>query len=316
MRIVIALADDAMQKRGAGAGTSKEAETLRAAAEQLARVADGNDLVVVQAQGHPLWPAPEYDRGAYAMNGFAHDLLATDADHTIACRLDMELRHRLPSTRACATLFSMVEVDMADPAFDHPDMPIGAVFTGQRALACAQQKHWRIAHDGVGYRRVVPSPRPKRLLQLAALRGFVDQGAVVMCTVGSIPVVLSAADGGWHGVEAVIDPYVGAAFVAQEIGADRFVIATDVAGVFLDWGTANSKLLRHGHPSAVREFAAEAGSMGPKLQAASGFAERTGARAVIGALDDVARLVDGTAGTTISCERVDPRRFAGGAVAR
>lgn len=316
MRIVIALADDAMQKRAGCPGSSKRAEEMRAVAAQLARVARDNDLVVVQAEGHPLWPAPSYDHDAYAMNSFAHDLLATDADQAIACRLDLELRHLLPSTRACSTLFSRIGVDPADPAFDRPDMPIGAVFTGQRALACAQQKHWRIAHDGVGYRRVVPSPQPKRLLQLAALRGFLDQGAVVMCTVGSIPVVSSAADGGWHGVEAVIDPYVGAAFVAQEAGADRFVIATEVAGVFLDWGTANSKLLRHGHPSAVREFAAEAGAMGPKLHAASGFAERTGARAAIGALADVARLVDGTAGTTISCERVDPRRFAGGAVAR
>lgn len=316
MRIVIALADDALHMRAEKADEQKAAARARAAAAQLAQVADGNDLVIVQAEGERWWPEGAHHDDGCAMNGFARDLLAVEPEVTICARYDFasELRHCLPNARPCEALFSMVEVDVADPAFDHPDRTIGAVFTGPRALAAAREKHWRIAHDGVGYRRVVPSPQPLRLLQSEPLRRLVQQGTVVMCTVGGIPVV-SAPDGALHGVEAVIDRYGGAALVAEAIEADQFVIATAVSGVFLDWGTANSKLLRHGHPIAVRELADASGSMAATLRAASNFAERTGRRAAIGALADIARLVDGTAGTTISCENVDPRLFAGGSVA-
>jgi len=232
---------------------------------------------------------------------------------TAGDRLELELRNLLPCGRACTTLHATVEVDIADPAFAHPDKRIGAVLLGERALAVARAEHWRIAQDGIGYRRVVPNPSPMRLLQSEPLRRLIEQGTVVMCAVGGVPVAVD--DGRLHRVEALVDEYAGAALVAEAIDADLYVIATDRAGVFLDWGTANSKLLRHGHPSVLHELACTAGTMSANLEAAARFAERTGRRAAIGALSDVVRLVEGTAGTTISCERVDPRGFAGGAVA-
>ncbi|WP_206952157.1 amino acid kinase family protein [Trinickia acidisoli] len=315
MRIVIALAENALHKRGEKASADEEARSVRVAAARLAGVADGNDLVIMHAEGHRAVIPVSQDQGRRANADDSHCVLDAEPHVRHGCRFELELRNCLPSVRACATLLTMVEVDLADPAFEHPDKPVGTVFAGERALAAARAKHWSMAYDGVGYRRVVPAPRPMRLLQSEPLRRLIEQGTIVMCAGGGVPVV-SAADGALHSVEAIIDPYGGAALVAEAIEADLFVIATDMAGVFLDWGTANSKLLRHGHPSALRELACAAGTMGPKLQAASHFAERTGRRAVIGALADVGRLVEGTAGTTISCERVDPRCFAGGSVAR
>lgn len=314
MRIVIALADDALHRKTVRPDVDSEALIVRSAASQLVRVADGNELVIVHADGGRTTPtaSPSHLDGD-ACESCSSEFLDGETGMTSGDRLELELRNLLPNARACVTLRTMVEVDIADPAFTHPDKPIGAVLLGERALAVARAKHWRLAQDGIGYRRVVPNPRPMRLLQSEPLRRLIEQGAVVMCAVGGVPV--AADDGRLQRVEALVDHYAGAALVAEAIDADVYVIATDMAGVFLDWGTANSKLLRHGHPSAMSELVCSTGSMGPKLEAAARFAERTGRRAAIGALTDVARLVEGTVGTTISCERADPRRLEGGAVA-
>lgn len=313
MRIVIALADDALLRKTARADEEAQICLVRSAAVQLARVADGNELVIVHADGRRAPPATFPDHDGAAQTPSLPESLDIATGMSPRDRLELELRNLLPSGRACATLDTTVEVDLADPAFTHPDKRIGAVLLGERALSAARAEHWRIAQDGIGYRRVVPSPSPRRLLQSEPLRRLMEQGAIVMCAVGGIPVV--ADDGGLHRVEALVDEYAGAALVAEAVDADLYVIATDMAGVFLDSGTANSKLLRHGHPSALTELACSAGAMAPKLEAASRFAQRTGRRAAIGALTDVVRLVEGTVGTTISCERADPRRFDGGAVA-
>lgn len=318
MRIVIALCERVLHRHG-GQGGPEQASLIRQAAAQIAQVAYAHDLVIVHAGTNRIAaPAPHGHNGHSGCNGHTKhevhgDAFPVEADLNLAYRLELELRNLLPSDRPCATLLSMVEVDSHDPAFAHPDKPVGSVLLGERALAVARANHWRIAQDGIGYRRVVPNPRPLRLLQAEPLHRLVEQGTVVVCAVGGVPV--AADGGGLRGVEALIDCYSGAALVAEAIEADLFVIVTEMAGVFLDWGTANSKLLRHGHPSALRELASTVGSMAPTLQAASSFVERTGRRAAIGALNDVARLVDGSAGTTISCERADPRRFEGGAVA-
>jgi carbamate kinase len=313
MRIVIALADDALHRKAGQADGEAQTLIVRSAAAQLVRVADGNELVIVHADGRRIPSAFSSDHDRPARAACLPWSLELATDMSTGDRLELELRNLLPQDRPCVTLRTTVEVDIADPAFAHPDKPVGAVLLGERALAAARAKHWRIAQDGIGYRRVVPNPSPVRLLQSEPLRRLMEQGTVVMCAVGGIPV--AADDGRLHGVEALVDEYAGAALVAEAIAADLYVIATDMAGVFLDWGTANSKLLRHGHPNALSELACATGAMAPKLQAASRFAERTGRRAAIGALSDVARLVEGTVGTTISCERVDPRRFEGGAVA-
>lgn len=315
MRIVIALASDALHRRGGKGGTQEDALVVRSAAEQLARIAQGNDVVIVHSDGYRI-PPNATDHHEERGNGAVSSELADreTAPTKIGTSFERELRNMLPSARRCAALHTQVEVDRTDPAFDSPNMAVGPMLTGERALAAAREKHWHLAHDGIAYRRVVPSPQPVRLLQEEPLRRLVEQGAVVVCTVGVMPVV-AAVDGASHAVDAVIDEHDGAALVARTVQADLFVIATDKPGVFLDWGTANSKLLRHGHPSVLHELACTAGTMSAKLEAAARFAERTGRRAAIGALSDVVRLVEGTAGTTISCEHVDPSGFAGGAVA-
>lgn len=315
MRIVIALANDALRTRGGKDGAPEDAHIVRSAAAQLARIAQGNDVVIVRSDGCRIGPnAVHHHEGAECGAVSTEPAEAQAADMQIGTSVASELRHMLAHARRCTALHTQVEVDRDDPAFESPNKAVGPMLTGERALAAAREKRWHLAHDGIAYRHVVPSPQPVRLLQAEPLRRLVEQGALVVCTVGVIPVV-AADDGAMEPVDAVIDEHDGAALVARTVQADLFVIATDKAGVFLDWGTANSKLLRHAHPSVLHELACTTGAMSAKLRAAARFAERTGRRAAIGALGDVVRLVEGTAGTTISCERVDPRSFAGGAVA-
>ncbi|PMS14676.1 carbamate kinase [Trinickia dabaoshanensis] len=305
MRIVIALGGNALLKRGQKISAEAQTENVRLAAAQLAQVAEGNELVIVHGNGPQVGLLASQEREARASAGFPLDVLDAETEGMIGYPLELELRNRLPKTRACATLLTMVEVDANDPAFEHPEKPIGAMLTDAAALESAKAKGWSIARDGTGYRRVVPSPRPKRLVQVAPLRWLLAQHAIVICAGGGGIPVVAAEDGTLHGIEAVVDKDRSAALVAEAIEADLFVIATDVAGVFADWGTPGARLLTHLTPRVLRERAFAAGSMGPKVEAAASFVERTGRRASIGALTDVAALVEGTAGTTMSAYEND-----------
>jgi carbamate kinase len=149
---------------------------------------------------------------------------------------------------------------------------------------------------------VVPSPRPRRILELDVIGLLVDAGIVVICAGGGgIPVVRDG-QGRLAGVEAVIDKDLAGALLARELGADLFLMLTDVDAVYLDWGTPKARPIRSASPEALRERVFAEGSMAPKVEAACEFAERTGGRAGIGRLDQAGSLLKGTAGTLISSD--------------
>jgi carbamate kinase len=152
-------------------------------------------------------------------------------------------------------------------------------------------------------RRIVPSPGPRRILELATLRLLVQVGALVICAGGGgIPVVVTPA-GGIHGVEAVIDKDLAAALLARELEAEVLLLLTDVEAVYLDWGRPSAQPLHRVTPSQLRRYAFAPGSMGPKVEAACRFVEATGGYAGIGRLEAAAALLGGHAGTII---RPDP----------
>ena len=202
MRIVIALGGNALLKRGEALSAEAQRANIRLAAEQLAQVAEGNELVIVHGNGPQVGLLASQEREARTSAGFPLDVLDAETEGMIGYLLELELRNRLPKARACATLLTMVEVDPNDRAFDHPDKPIGAMLTDGGAIEAAQAKGWTIARDGTGYRRVVPSPRPQRLVQWAPLRWLLDQHAIVICAGGGGIPVVAAQDGTLRGVEA------------------------------------------------------------------------------------------------------------------
>jgi carbamate kinase len=213
--------------------------------------------------------------------------------------------------RSVVTLVTHVAVDADDPAFSRPDKPIGPFYAEVRARELAHLLGWHVAEDsGRGWRRVVPSPRPRAILEAEDIAHLSLMGRVVVaCGGGGIPVI-RGADGTLTGVEAVIDKDRTSALLARILGAQALLLCTGVDAVFTGWGTpAQRRLDRIGASEARSLLAAGefgAGSMGPKVEAALeylGGPPGGTRRAVIGRLERLADLAAGTSGTTIGEEQ-------------
>jgi len=305
MRIVVALGGNALLKRGEAVSADAQRKNVQLAAMQLAKAAAGNDLVIVHGNGPQVGLLALEDAMLPLGARFPLDVLGAESEGMIGYMVEQELRNLIPAQRSCATLLTMVEVNAGDSAFSHPDKPIGAVYTALEASAAQQTRGWTMAPDGASYRRVVASPKPIRLLEMPAIQCLLKNGTIVICAGGGGIPVITDRDGRHHGVEAVIDKDRSAALLAHEIDADLLVIATDVRGVYLDWGKPTARLIRSTHPDALSALGFAAGSMAPKVEAACDFARNTGHRAVIGALAEIDSLIAGTAGTSIRCDQLE-----------
>ena len=196
----------------------------------------------------------------------------------------------------------MVEVDAADPAFSNPTKFVGRVYGKDEAdQLTASRPDWIFKPDGEYWRRVVPSPEPKRILELHPIEWLLEHGAIVICAGGGgIPTMFRpGSDRVLVGVEAVIDKDLASERLAVGVQADAFVMATDVDGIYAEWGTPQQHRLDRVTPDELRSLSFAAGSMGPKVEAAVRFVEHTGSRAAIGALAEIEKLVDGVAGTQV-----------------
>ncbi len=284
MRIVIALGGNALLRRGEPLSADNQRENVRTACSQIARISPGNELVIAHGNGPQV--------GLLALQGAAYtdvpvyplDVLGAETEGMIGYIIEQELGNLLPFEVPFATLLTQVEVDAADPAFTNPSKPIGPVYSREEAERLASEKGWHIAADGDRFRRVVPSPRPKRIFEIRPIRWLLEKGSVVICAGGGgIPTVYDQ-NGHLQGVEAVIDKDLCSALLAEQLEADLLVIATDVDGVYLDWGTPQQRRINEAHPDQLELLGFAAGSMGPKVQAACEFARNTGKTAVIGSL--------------------------------
>ena len=300
MRIVIALGGNALLRRGEPLSADNQRENVRTACGQIARISPGNELVIAHGNGPQV--------GLLALQGAAYtdvpvyplDVLGAETEGMIGYIIEQELGNLLPFEVPFATLLTQVEVDAADPAFANPSKPIGPVYSREEAERLASEKGWHIAADGERFRRVVPSPRPKRIFEIRPIRWLLEKGSVVICAGGGgIPTVYDQ-NGHLQGVEAVIDKDLCSALLAEQLEADLLVIATDVDGVYLDWGAPQQRRINEAHPDQLELLGFAAGSMGPKVQAACEFARNTGKAAVIGSLADIEAIVQGRAGSRVS----------------
>lgn len=300
MRLVIALGGNALLRRGEPMTAENQRDNVRIACEQIAKVAPGNELVIAHGNGPQVGllalQGAAYDAG----NAFPLDVLGAETEGMIGYIIEQELGNLLPFEVPFATLLTQVEVDADDPAFKHPSKPIGPVYSREEADRLAREKGWSIAADGDHFRRVVASPRPKRIFEIRPIRWLLEKGSVVICAGGGgIPTVYNQ-DGRLEGVEAVIDKDLCSALLAEQLEADLLVIATDVDGAYLQWGTPQQRRITEAHPDQLESLGFAAGSMGPKVQAACEFVRRTGNVAVIGSLADIEAIVQGQAGTRVS----------------
>ncbi|WP_439257200.1 carbamate kinase [Lonepinella sp. BR2271] len=300
MRIVIALGGNALLRRGEPLTAENQRQNVRIACEQIAKIYPHNELVIAHGNGPQV--------GLLALQGAAYkdvptyplDVLGAESVGMIGYMIQQELGNLVPFEVPFATLLSQVEVDKNDPAFQNPTKPIGPVYTKEEAERLAKEKNWTIAQDGDKYRRVVPSPLPKRIFEIRPVKWLLEKGSIVICAGGGGIPTYYDDQGSLRGVEAVIDKDLCSALLAENLEADLFIIATDVSAVFLNWGKPDQKAIAKAHPDELAKLNFAAGSMGPKVQAAINFVKQTGKDAVIGSLSDIVDIVKGTAGTRLS----------------
>jgi len=301
MRVVVALGGNALLKRGEPMTAEAQRGNVRTAAPALASVAGRHQLVLSHGNG-PQVGLLALQAAAYTeVEAYPLDVLGAQTEGMIGYVLEQELGNLMPVEVPFATILTMVEVDPADPAFKDPTKFVGPVYDKAQADRLAADKGWVFKPDGDRWRRVVPSPEPRRIFEIRPIRWLLDKDVVVICAGGGgVPTMyLPDGDRTLTGVEAVIDKDLATELLAREVGADLFIMATDVDGVYTGWGTAEQRKLDRVTPSELRELPFAAGSMGPKVEAAVRFVEATGNRAAIGGLHEIEAIVDGHAGTQV-----------------
>jgi len=298
-RVVVALGGNALLRRGEPLDAEHQRANVRIAARAIAELArSGNEVIVTHGNGPQVGLlALQADAYGDHVAPYPLDVLGAESEGMIGYLLEQSLDGELPG-REVATVLTQVVVDPGDPAFDHPTKPIGPVYPTKEGRALARRHGWTMAPDGDGVRRVIPSPAPRRIVELASIVTLLDAGALVLCAGGGGIPVVDTGDG-LRGIEAVVDKDATAALLAHDLHADVLVILTDVPAVQIAWRTPTARTLRRATPHDLRHYDFAAGSMGPKVTAAARFVLDTGGRAAIGRLDDAPALLAGTTGTQI-----------------
>jgi len=246
MRIVIALGGNALLMRDEPMTADIQRKNIRAAARALSPLVQEHELVLSHGNG-PQVGLLALQAAAYTrVEPYPLDVLDAQTEGMIGYMIEQELRNLLPGDVPFATILTMVEVDPADPAFTNPTKFVGPQYSKTDADCIFSEKGWHFRKDGKAWRRVVPSPQPKRIFEIRPIRWLLEQGVIVICTGGGgIPVMYQPDNGRYlTGVEAVIDKDYASSLLAQEINADLFIMATEVNGVYLDWGMPSACLIR------------------------------------------------------------------------
>jgi carbamate kinase len=295
------LGGNALLKRGEPMTADRQRQNVKVAAPALATVASQHELVLSHGNG-PQVGLLALQAAAYAeVEPYPLDVLGAQSEGMIGYVLEQELGNVMPKDTPLASILTMVEVDPADVAFDDPTKFVGPVYAQAQADELAAAKAWTFKKDGDSWRRVVPSPEPKRIFEIRPIRWLLDQGVVVICAGGGgVPTMFDPmADDSLIGVEAVIDKDLASELLAREVDADLLVLATDVDAVYSGWGTPEQRRLGQVTPAQLRGGEFAAGSMGPKVDAAARFVEATGKRAAVGSLAEIEQVVGGSAGTQV-----------------
>ena len=303
-RVVIALGGNALLRRGDDGSIEVQRHNLEAAARAVVAVEKlGHQVVMTHGNGPQVgYLSIEANAAADIVPAPPLDVLVAESQgqigYLLVSALDAAL-HRVRLARRVVALLTRTWVDADDPAFDAPSKPVGPVYDRETAERHAAENGWFVRQDGAGWRRVVPSPRPRGLLEAETIRSLVNGGAIVIASGGGgIPV---AWDGeSTKGIEAVVDKDLAAVLLAWAVNADALLLLTDIHAVQRDWRTDHARdvpvLTVAEVQAGLRSGEFASGSMAPKVEAAASFAAG-GGFAAIGALEDAAAILDGTAGT-------------------
>jgi carbamate kinase len=305
MRVIVALGGNALLRRGQTMSIENQRENVRNACDQLAPIAEVHELVISHGNG-PQIGLLALEEAAYEDAPDAPlDVLGAETQGMIGYLIEQELGNRLPLEKPIASLLTMIEVDSNDPAFADPTKPIGPLYGADAAAALVADRGWVFKADGQSMRRVVPSPAPRRIFEHRPIHWLLERGCVVICAGGGGIPTTYRSDRELVGVEAVIDKDHASALLARDLDADLLIMATDAPAVYIGYDTPDQRVIVRAAPEALlSEYGSEfaPGSMLPKVSAACDFASSTNKAAVIGALADIALMLEGRGGTRISTE--------------
>ncbi len=308
MRVLLALGGNAMSAADGSATPEAQQAAIAAAMESVAGlIAAGHEVVITHGNGPQVGNLlVKNELAAAVVPPVPLDWCGAQTQATIGFTIINALERSL-TRRGCATrvaaIVTRTRVDENDPGFSDPTKPIGRFRSHEEAIALFE--HGQVWQDRgeKGWRRMVASPAPLEVLETATVLTLIAAGYVVVAAGGGgIPVVRDR-DGGYSGVEAVIDKDLTAALLAGSVGADVLVIATDVDNAVIGYGTAAAEAIHTVTPQEMREYAAAghfaSGSMGPKVAAAMQFVDQGGQRSVITSLENIEASITGNFGTVI-----------------
>ena len=308
--IVVALGGNAILPKKSDGSFGEQKATTRLTMRAVARlIADGHKLILTHGNGPVVGNIVIRNEAAAAqIPAMPLDVCVADSMGGIGYMIQQVLRNELRSLgieRDVITLITQVEVDLHDPAFRNPTKPIGPFYTEQQAEKLQRKKGWKMVEDaGRGWRRVVPSPMPIRIIEGDAVKRIVDAGPVVVAVGGGGIPVGSGAEGNLEGLEAVIDKDRTGFLLAQATGASIFAILTGVEKVAIDYGKPEQRDLDSFTTAEARRWLESGqfppGSMGPKIEAAIAFLERGGKGVLITSVDNLYEGIKGDAGTWIT----------------
>lgn len=297
MRLVITVGGNSLLKRGEQLSAANQKANVHIACEAIARVMAEHEVVLSHGNGPQVGLLALQNDAYKAVPGYPFDILGAQSQAMIGVMMLEELKNFLPE-KEFVNLVTRTVVSATDPAFTHPSKFIGPVLTKEEALVLTKEKGWVIKPDGEHFRRVVASPEPVEILELSAIKTLLDNGFnVIAAGGGGVPVI--DENGAYRGIEAVIDKDFAASLLAIELKAERLIIATDVDGVYEDWGQSNQKRIYRIGAEELLKGTWAPGSMGPKVKAACQYVLKTRKTATIGALQDIEAMVAGQKGTVI-----------------
>ncbi len=307
--LVIALGGNALLKRNQKGSFSDQYENVARTVKKIADLIErGRKVVVAHGNGPQVGATLLRHEAAKAIvPPFPLDACGAETQGFIGYMIQQALRNELKRRgmdKYVVTVITRVIVDRHDHAFENPTKPIGPFYSSQEAEQLRAQYPNMVLKDdaGRGFRRVVPSPDPKIIAERFAIRTLVDNGFVVVaCGGGGIPII--EENGQASGVEAVIDKDLAGQRLATLIGADTFVMLTDVPAAYVNFGKPNQEMIREITSAKLRNYLLQGhfkeGSMAPKVEAAIRFVESGGERAIIAELDSIVEALEGKVGTQV-----------------
>jgi carbamate kinase len=302
--ILIAFGGNALIKKGQ-TGTHKEQFiNLKLPMRQIARLSKKYKFVITHGNGPQVGNLLLQQESCDAVPKMPLEIIGAMTQGQIGYMIESSLDDALMEIgvngeQPFVTLITYVVVDQDDPGFKNPTKPIGPTYTEAEAA----ELPYNMVRTDKGYRRVVASPKPLNIVEHREIKKLIDLDFIVICCGGGgIPVIRKERK--FRGVEAVIDKDLASAILAKEIKADMFVVASDIAGAGINWGTPEQQILRHVPLRQMEQYINEgqfpAGSMGPKIEAITQFYKATGNRGIICQLEDIEKAVEGKAGTEIT----------------